>query len=406
MFNRMLFPQYGRVVILDDKLEQVKGLISVLSKHAIAFTCLEAVPDDYEDLNSLGIRIIFLDLVLGTPTDEKSVKSTLFGALTSLIKNDNGPYVIAVWSTQQEHYQNVLNELKKELPNPPDEIIRLEKSKYKDYSDELEDELEKDFEKVFKECSLLQFISVWENAINQSAIEVTADFNRLLPKSKNARGGLYAGNLARLMLANKLDKNLTNKQKLSAAFEGLNVLLNKKANHNIQPIVDLTDSIVTIPASVSKADEEDVNTLLWMAEAYSYKAPKNVYRVEKSESITKAFKNSVADSNDNIFVEIDITHKCSFVQNKTDNTGHQFVKAILFAEGNYKNEQGAHLTKVGTIKYNDHKMTLIVFLGEIINKSETGIDETKAIFSVSDEVYSEIRAALGGLYIKSGKLEL
>ncbi len=404
MLNRELFPQYGRVVILDDKMEEVKGLITLLSKQSIPFVYLDHVPEEYENYSELGVRIIFLDLVLEGATDEKTVKSVLYKNLNTLIKKDNGPYIIAVWSTQKEHYQQQIEELKDELNCSPEKIIYLDKTPFKEFKDELYDCLEKSFQEVFKDCSLLSFISLWENSINSSAIQVTSKFNEILPKGKR-KASIYVANLARMMLASTIKKDTSNESKMSAAYEGLNLLLNKEANHMNAKIAKSASEIITILPTEIKVDEIEANTLLWIGDKYLYNAPKNVYLSEKI-FCASMFKYNDTSDDSNIIIEIDITNKCTYFQDKTKSSGHQFVYGILFDANKFdKKESNSYLLKVGTIFYKGEKKVFIVYLGEVINKTEEEIVNEKAIFSISDEVYTEIKASLGNLYSKSGKIE-
>mgnify|MGYP003292667240 CR=1 FL=1 len=78
MMDRSIFPQYGRVAIIDDQKEEVDGLMALLSRNAIPYIYLESVPEYFRELDCAGFRIIFLDLVLSGATDKKSVKSLLF----------------------------------------------------------------------------------------------------------------------------------------------------------------------------------------------------------------------------------------------------------------------------------------------------------------------------------------
>ena len=55
--------------------------------------------------------------------------------------------------------------------------------------------------------------------------------------------------------------------------------------------------------------------------------------------------------------------------------------------------------------FEEQEMTLAVYLGEILNKTDEVMSNREAIFSISDEVYSEIRSELSAFYSKSGKTE-
>lgn len=405
MLTRELFPQYGRVVVLDDKIEEVKGLITLLSKQSIPYVYLDHVPEEYESYTDLGIRIIFLDLVLESSTDEKTVKSVLYNNLNRLIKKDNGPYIIAVWSTQREHYQKQLEELRNELEYAPEKIIYLDKAPFKNFKEELYDSLEDSFKEVFQDCSLLSFISLWENSINSSAIQVTSKFNDILPQDVKRKANVYAANLARMILAQRtLSEDMSNENRVAAAYEGLNLLLNKESNNNIAQITKKASEIVAINSTEKKVNEIQANTLLWIGDKYTFNAPKNVYKSEKVLEKNIFPKKELYD-HVHMILEIDITHKCTYYQKKAG--GHQIVYGVLFKDRGFKKSyNNLYWLAIGDVLYESQEMSLVVYLGEIVNKPEEVMLQSEAIFSISDEVYSEIRSALSSLYSKSGKTEI
>ena len=403
MLSRELFPQYGRVVIIDDKLEEIKGLIDLLSKQSIPFVYLENVPYEYAQFKGLGIRIVFLDLVLANATDEKTVKSILYGNLTQLIKEDNGPYIIAVWSTQREHYENQIEDLRAELTYPPEDIIYLDKTPYKEYNEDLKERLEKDFEKAFSDCKLLRFLALWENSINKSAIKATSKYEKLLPKGNKVNP--FIDNLARMILSKHVELNdIPNRSKLSSAYEGLNLLLNKEANNGNQLITEIASKTISITADSPTIDQLRANTLLWIGDKYDFNSPKNVYKSNNQIS-SYLFPEQNLDEDVLMFVEIDITNKCTYLQNKTHITGHQLVRGVLFYKNKYKSKQNEYRLKIGEIMWDNQELMFVICAGEIINKEDKEIDISHAVFSISDEVYSQIRSYLGGLYSKSGKTE-
>ena len=58
------------------------------------------------------IRLVFCDLKFYVATDSKSVVSNVFSILKSLISEENGPYILLVWSA---HGTDYLDELQKTL---------------------------------------------------------------------------------------------------------------------------------------------------------------------------------------------------------------------------------------------------------------------------------------------------
>ena len=94
----MPLPSSHKIVVIDDKPEEVASLIGTLSKNGIGvvyFTGqLEQLP--LEPLS--GIRIIFSDIDLVESKDNKTKKSALLGVFQKVISPDNGPYIIVFWT--------------------------------------------------------------------------------------------------------------------------------------------------------------------------------------------------------------------------------------------------------------------------------------------------------------------
>src|SRR4030042_3927052 len=126
----MNIPENGRVVIIDDKVkEEGLPLIKALTRinvPTIYFTGkLEELPG--EPLK--GIRVVFLDIVLGT--DGQSAKtqvSTAVNVLKRIIDINNGPYLLIAWTKNKEHLENIKDALS---DRPPICVLDLEKSSCK-----------------------------------------------------------------------------------------------------------------------------------------------------------------------------------------------------------------------------------------------------------------------------------
>lgn len=410
MLDRNYFPQYGRVAIIDDNRDEVEGLMALLSLNAIPYIYLEQVPEDFREMNCEGFRIVFLDLVLSGSNDVKTVKSLLYANLNGLLKENNGPCTIAIWSTKVEHYEKELKEVLNEIDCKSCDIIYLDKLKYKKYDSDLISDFEKHFAEKFKQSTVLQYISLWENSINRCMIDITYKFDKVLPNSgDNDRGGHYASNLARLILSKQLTEgDFNNEQKLYASYEGLNTLLNKESNLKLNNLVSMSKELIDVSSPEPKVDDVEINTLLWIGDAFSYQYPKNVYKIENIDPVLKrVFVHSKKDSEKNIYLLIDITNKCTYVQSKTERSGHQLLYAILFEDNDFnKDDRMQFLLRLGKILYNGKIYTFVVMLCAIVHKSEEEINSSEAVFSISDEVYTEIRSALGSLYSKNGKTEL
>lgn len=180
--NDNCLPQNGRVVIVDDQLNQVNPLMRVLAKNSMPYVYVdpsrmeEYCPDEpYND-----VRLLFLDLNLtgNRALEEKNVRSSLFAVLKRIVSVSNFPYVIVLWSVQENDYKHVLEDLFiNELSDrKPIAIYPFIKSDFFPTVDGDEVEVDKDLLEEVSQllvqqlayCAMLK----WENATHRAADSV------------------------------------------------------------------------------------------------------------------------------------------------------------------------------------------------------------------------------------------
>lgn len=181
-----IIPLNGRVAIVDDDVNQALPLISVLSRHNIPYVFFKG--NDVKYLPSKpenDIRILFLDLnLLGEKIEkEKAIRSVLYSTLKQIISPQNYPYVLVLWSRQENEYGKVLsdlfqNELKDRSP------ITIENFVKSDFFPNFSQELDKsiDDEKILIELNRIitslpaySHLMQWENCIHNAADETIQD---------------------------------------------------------------------------------------------------------------------------------------------------------------------------------------------------------------------------------------
>jgi hypothetical protein len=125
-------PSDGSVLIIDDRIDDIIPLIQLLSKKGIATTYYSGKDSDLPEVPTQKIRLVFADIQLFGPSDSNSYAQNIRRILDSLVSENNGPYLLVIWSTVEAiHADTVEETVMSELFNKrPLTVLRLEKSSF------------------------------------------------------------------------------------------------------------------------------------------------------------------------------------------------------------------------------------------------------------------------------------
>ena len=198
----MDLPKNGSVVIIDDKLDEAFPLMNALAKRGVPYSYYDGKGKNYPKKTLDNVRIIFLDMHLdeaaGGATNTKNIVSLLVAGIDALVNENNGPYVVMVWS---KHDSQHLKELKDTLLNKnsvscrPIAVLNMEKSLcfesvYDENSTKSEwklrcdgmDILEKNLSIQLKMIDSFLILCNWENGIKNSARETVKAIGTLFDR--------------------------------------------------------------------------------------------------------------------------------------------------------------------------------------------------------------------------------
>jgi hypothetical protein len=178
----MNLPLNGRIAIVDDQPSQIEPLMKVLSKRQLPFTYFSG---DYNFLPVVGenkndIRVLFLDINLidNTERPNKELKSKLIPVLSSIISEENYPYVIIYWSRHERHKSLVEEEIfGDELKNrKPIAYLSAMKSDFFNLDGNPTDEFDEKIDTLFENVNSLignhpaySYLLNWENQVHLAA---------------------------------------------------------------------------------------------------------------------------------------------------------------------------------------------------------------------------------------------
>lgn len=205
----MELPKSGSVVIIDDKINEALPLMNALAMQGISYCYYNGEPKNYPKKPLNNIRLIFLDMhldeVASTANGSKNIISTLMSGLSTIIDENNGPYVIMVWSKHDSQYMQDFTETVMEkdgLPSKPVAILNMEKaecfeSSNNDGTVRVENEkkewkLKSNGSEIIKQTITEQLKMVdafiilynWENGIRESANETVKTISSIFVNEK------------------------------------------------------------------------------------------------------------------------------------------------------------------------------------------------------------------------------
>lgn len=170
----MIIPSGGRVVIVDDKIEEIGTLMTVLSKEGIGFTYFDGSIDSLPISPLQGTIFMFLDLELDKAlTDDKSkasqdinVMKHILGA-NAFIKS----VVLIVWSGAM----SILRELKTLMSDEgvnPLVLIEINKADCKEDGEFILQKIDDQINQHLAEIPSFSLLTFWDNIVGQAAMEV------------------------------------------------------------------------------------------------------------------------------------------------------------------------------------------------------------------------------------------
>lgn len=98
-----------RVLLLDDEPQEALPVIKAFSKVGVPIAYFDGNQDCFplEGEKLCGVRLAILDIDLGFGGNSKNLASTLAGAFSRLVSQNNGPYGILIWTNHKEHVDEV-----------------------------------------------------------------------------------------------------------------------------------------------------------------------------------------------------------------------------------------------------------------------------------------------------------
>jgi len=119
-----------RVCIIDDEREEYLPLIQALSRLRVG--CIHVAGDKVEDLPDeplSGLRLVFLDMKLGTEGDDNVVTAHTAQVFSRVVSPTSAPLLVVVWTKHKDLIETFRNRLFEAYPQYQGKLLftRIEK---------------------------------------------------------------------------------------------------------------------------------------------------------------------------------------------------------------------------------------------------------------------------------------
>jgi hypothetical protein len=372
----MILPNNGKVVVFDDKIDDVSNLLSILSKEKIPYLYYhDEYGEDLPDMPVENVRLVFLDLEL--VTNNPSSKN-IIGPIAQRLKQvltPNNLYILIYWSTKEDKYRS---ELEQEfeaglLSYKPLKILSLNKAQAKDEGLAY---IRAELIKEIKLFSALNAFMLWESAVNNASGDITNHICSIFEKNAswdvNMHGMIYQ--LAKAQAGKDAIVSLDKFQMLELAIDVINTNLIEsveKKFHSLSNTIPLED-IVKPKTEMSDEERMKLNTkihLLSTDTSFRHFYNGNLYIMELNglgrEIIKRNIKEAVAKTlkpENTKLICVDLTPACDYSQIKNYSRmayGLMLSKDIL--RNKHLNGGDYRYDSCPVLKFDDYSYILIDF---------------------------------------------
>lgn len=328
----MKIPSNGKVIVFDDKYEQIESLLKSLSQEKIPYLYYQdETGTDLPDTPIRNVRLVVLDLQLVSDQNfsEENIVSSI-GARFERTLEPNVPYILIYWSTKAKKYQTILEKSFEDrlCKFRPLVSVSMKKSEALKASNPVEF-IKNELKQITEEFSSYYTMGMWESAVNDATGSVTNDliniFDRQKNWDKNFKNLIYS--LALAEIGNSHLQEYSDNEKLKAAI----CVINSMLIDSIDLETDRAFSTVEIKdiklggSGLSLDSKRDLNSRLHIIKDAELKdhITGNLYIQNLSAKGKRILNDSFKESRRSeilkskpISIQLDITPACDYAQKK------------------------------------------------------------------------------------------
>lgn len=424
--SKNIFPKHGKIIIIDNKREEVKLVEQLLTKNGIPY-----IYYDFDELMSFkdeikkvdGIRLVFLDIRLQDGNEgETNINSVLANTIESVIGVENGPYTIVLW-TNEFHLKDkvetyLLNNLKDDETTKPTYVCALDKKDFNEDQTTLFNEVSKELDKN----KPLEFLT----ALETLTMEVPSNLlNMILQVAKNGQDANYINKLLMLLASVESKEDLDSVKATKNILTVISYLVKdrymhlvsdddyiKKVSNFFEIIHDQKSLDISVEVKAKINSAFNLNTYGNETD----KMPGKVYKINGIEDLV-AFEKSTfgKDKPDSVkknnktanihpeLIKVDITPYCDYAQDKAHVSTYVYGYLIYIDKVNEKNENQkwydldySKLSNKPSVYstpcfINNDKLFILLINTKWIKYEEYKVDKDNYLFRLNEALTCDIR---------------
>lgn len=416
----------GRIVIVDDKREEVEPLLVLFGKQKMPYLYYNGTLKDLPETPPEGVRFVFLDIELGSGVvGVKNQASALTGVLSKVVSTSNGPYAIIFWTHHKEVIQQVLDNCMKKSISPVSwvdldkpQLVGKKDSKYD--IGEITNKLDKKLSSIGAFCLYVQ----WENILNSAGKQFIQDFSGAVDtgdgwskKTSELFYRLYTSYVAKNVLPEQSEQFKCACHVMNQSF--LDLLQNITATK-----LELPEGFKLSHGTVDRNTLSKLNTSLLINEGLLTRSSTGYVYREKNDSLMESLANSFFKKDkfpDNmVLCKIILTPECDLAQKKTlvtikDEEGqrveyrmHRVVYGVLFPCADDPKDIRAVKGSpaqfdIGPIWYEDKVHHIVVNFSTISFQNE---GKAKPLFSLKRDLVFDLQSKAANHVNRLGNFQL
>lgn len=322
----MLFPQNPKIVIVDDEIDDVIGLMNIFSKKGISYSYFDGSMNSEPEKPFNSVRLLILDIDIGKTAgqDDKSKASVLVSYIKKIVSPESNPCVCLFWTRNDG-----VKDLVKHYFQEAEFSIIFCSAEDKPSRAQLKDMNIEDFERIISTAvssDIFDYIIDWENTVQKRTSEFVNSIS-LIAKVDSKKEGTEWDNSIKHILSKLACSYIGTSRILSEDKDNIlryaTSILNQSFSESLSE-VEINSQSVELPEEpkVSLVSVAQLNSILFIEKCEDAKIENGkVFLNAENPDILELLKNKILSKagNENCncqLVSVVLTPSCDLAHKK------------------------------------------------------------------------------------------